>query len=94
MRIRKLITAGIVILGIGSGITAALFFMKIGILWELELFEVPLILFMSFFLVASFVYEDSIRELIQHLEIQRFGAFIALVIGVFSLTMKILQYFF
>jgi hypothetical protein len=91
MRTKILSTFGIIFLGIGSVITFALFFMEIGALWKLKLFEVPLILFMSSFLIASFTYEDSIRDLIGHLEIQRFGALAALALPLFGLIMKVLQ---
>ena len=87
----RLATVGIIILGIGALASLALFFMEIGVLWKLKLFEVPLILFMFSFLIASFEYEDAIKDLFDHLVIQRFGAFVALVISVFSLVMKILQ---
>jgi len=86
MRTNILCTVVMVTLGIGSVTTFSLFFVEFGILWKLKLFQVPLILFMSSFLIASFTFEDAMKELFSHLEIQRFGAFVALVIGVFSLV--------
>ena len=65
--------------------------MKIGLLWELKLFEVPLIFVTSSYLIASFTYEDSIRELVEHLEIQRFASCVVLAIAFFSLVMKIMH---
>ena len=81
----------IIILGAGCLISMALFFTKTGLLWKLKLVEVPLIFFMSSFLIASFAYEETIKELFDHLVIQRFGAFVALVLSVFTLIMKVLQ---
>jgi hypothetical protein len=91
MRTKKLSTFGIVVIGTGSVITFAMFFMGTGILWKLKLFEVPLILIMSAFLIASLTYEDAMKDLFDHLVIQRFGAFVALVMSVFMLVMKVLQ---
>ena len=91
MQVRKLATIGIIFLGTGAIATLTLLFMKIGIIWEFNLFEVPMILGMSAFLIASITYEDTMMDLFNYLEIQRFGAFVALVLSIFMLTMKILQ---
>lgn len=65
--------------------------MKIGVLWKLKLFEISLILSMSTFLITSFTWEDAMKDLFDHLVIQRFGALVALVMSVFMLLMKVLQ---
>jgi hypothetical protein len=93
MRTKILSTFGIIFLGIGSVITFALFFMETGLIGKLKLIEVPLILITTSFLITSYTYEDSIRELIEHLEVLRFADFVVLAISSFSLIMKILQNF-
>lgn len=89
MRGKRLASIAIIILGAGSVLTLALIIIKRGFLWELKLFEVPQVLGMSTFLIASFTYEDAIRERIEHLEIQRFASYVVLAISFFSLVMKI-----
>ena len=87
--VKKLAPLVLIALAVCFLISFALFFMNIGPVWELKLFELPIVLVMALFLVASFFYEESMRELFQHLEIQRFAAFVALTLATLGLMTKI-----
>ena len=87
--IKKLAPLALIILAICFFSSLALFFMKIGPVWELQLFELPFVLGMVLFLIASILYEESMRDLFQYLEIQRFAAFVAMTLAILKLITKI-----
>ena len=86
---KKLAPLIIVALTVGFITSLALFFMKIGLIWQLKLFEIPIVLIMAIFLIASFIYKEGMREAFQYLEVQRFAAFAAITIALLSLMTKI-----
>lgn len=91
MAIKKNVSVGIIILGIGLVASGAMLFMEIGLLWEWKLFEVPMLLGTIIFLCASFLYEDAFRDLFPFLELGRFGVLIALIMMLVMLVTKILK---
>jgi len=90
MNKRIIAAVGVIILAVGFIVSLAMFFMKMGFLWELKLFELPLVLGMVSFFWASFLYEDTMRDLFPNLEIQRFGALAAATIGAIGLVAKLI----
>ncbi len=88
--VKKLAPLALIALAIGFLTSLAMFFMEIGLVWELKLFELPIVFGMVLFLGASFLYEESMRELFQYLEIQRFAAFVAMTLAILGLMTKII----